>query len=432
MRTKNDTSHNNRKNLLSEHFISEKQRMIEECIECGLCAEVCPIISKTSLKDMPSTEIQRQLKTCLELDEPNETAHTRAFSCMECFGCIENVCPVDLNPFITNLIARQVYRQNGWYAPEYSLPNDHQYANRIIASVQVSPDEYHRIFTPSPAGKAKAVFFPGCNVYTQPEKVLNALDILDLAGEKIAFVPGLEYCCGNAPLGYGVLRDSEALFSALIEKVSEYEPEVLILWCPTCQCQLEKIIKPILDLPFDFITLTQYLTNRVTLPPFREKMNVKITLHEACKSAFTGLDLVGPRTLLNKIDGLELVEMQRHGKETSCCGSGAATYFKDAMQSILNERMIEAESTGADLLVDVCHYCHYLFSVDEDHYPFSTKNYIQILAEAYGIRREDRMLKWRRLKDINRIMEDAETFIKTSPFPRNLVQSVLEAWIAGP
>ena len=269
-------------------------------------------------------------------------------------------------------------------------------------------------------------------MYTQPEKILNALDFFDLAEEEFAFVPGLDYCCGVAPLGYGSPRESEALFDSLIDKVMEYEPETLVLWCPTCQCQLEKIVKPFRDVPFEFMTLPQYLTNVANLPPIPGKYKAKITLHEACKSAFTGLDPVGPRKLLERINGLELVEMPRHGKDTSCCGSGAATFFKSALETVLSERMREVESTGAEILVDVCHYCHYLFTGSEKGFGFTTKNYLQILAEVYGITREDKARKWRLWNDVDRVMKDAREFVETSPFSEPVIRSVLESWLTGP
>ena len=111
----------------SEYFSDEKERMINDCIECGRCAEECPVVSKTDLKDLPSAEIQTRLRACLESSIPDEVAYTRAFSCMECFGCIENVCPVDLNPYLTNLILRHEYRQNGFFMPDYMLPGDPEY-----------------------------------------------------------------------------------------------------------------------------------------------------------------------------------------------------------------------------------------------------------------------------------------------------------------
>ena len=78
---------------------------------------------------------------------------------------------------------------------------------RILASVQVSEAEYKRITTPTPEQDVKYVFFPGCNVYFQPEKILNALDIMEAIGDSHAFLPGLDYCCGDNYLFFGLQKE---------------------------------------------------------------------------------------------------------------------------------------------------------------------------------------------------------------------------------
>jgi len=37
------------------------------------------------------------------------------------------------------------------------------------------------------------VFFLGCNVYFQPEKILNAMDIIDAIGDDYAFLSAVDY-----------------------------------------------------------------------------------------------------------------------------------------------------------------------------------------------------------------------------------------------
>jgi Fe-S oxidoreductase len=50
-----------------------------------------------------------------------------------------------------------------------------------------------------------------------------------------------------------------------------------------------------------------------------------VTVHEACKTALTGLDPVGPRDILEAL-GRRIVEMPRHGARAACCGSGAVEW----------------------------------------------------------------------------------------------------------
>ena len=58
-----------------------------------------------------------------------------------------------------------------------------------------------------------------------------------------------------------------------------------------------------------------------------------VTLHEPCKSAYTGVDLNGANDVLRQLPGVILQEMPHHGKDTRCCGSGAICWYPQSAQS---------------------------------------------------------------------------------------------------
>ncbi len=72
---------------LTTFYEQEKQRFIDQCRTCSLCAEKYPILSKTELKDISPKEIQRAVETYLAEGCESDIVRTRVFSCMECFGC---------------------------------------------------------------------------------------------------------------------------------------------------------------------------------------------------------------------------------------------------------------------------------------------------------------------------------------------------------
>ncbi|HWH81517.1 MAG TPA: (Fe-S)-binding protein, partial [Burkholderiaceae bacterium] len=66
-----------------------------------------------------------------------------------------------------------------------------------------------------------------------------------------------------------------------------------------------------------------------------------------------------PRRLLGRVQGLELVEMERNRQFAYCCGAGAAApqaYPKMADMAAIN-RLREAEATGASCVVTACAGC---------------------------------------------------------------------------
>jgi Fe-S oxidoreductase len=182
---------------MKKYLEQERARAIEKCTACGVCAKKCPIIEHTGLKDLRSKEIQKAVKRFLTSAEANDTVYTRAFACMECFKFVAQCCPEGLNPLLINEMIKWEYQRKHWAempAVDPSAPDSDQ---RVLASIQVRPKEYRRILTPTKVRGARYLFFPGCNVYMQPEKLLNALDILSAIVEDCAFLPGLDFCCGD-------------------------------------------------------------------------------------------------------------------------------------------------------------------------------------------------------------------------------------------
>ncbi len=410
---------------LSNYYRSEKLKIIENCINCGLCVKHCSIVEKTSLKDVTPKEIQKDCIEFLINKTQNDTVYTKAFSCMECYKCIENICPRELNPMIINEIIRYEYLIDCNLEDQYSNPKDYNSVHRILSSIQVSKEDYIKITSSSDKTSSKYVFFPGCNVYFQPEKILNALDIIDIITKDYAFVPGLDYCCGDNELYFGKIEKGEDNINTLIDKLASYNPETVIFWCPTCQCRFDKTIPIIKDLPFKVVSFSQFVSAHLEKLPIKEMTNTKVTLHEACKSAYTGLDLTGTRDILNNIPGIELIEMPRHGRNTSCCGSWCTLHLKDSSNEVKEERLQEAANTNVDLLVDVCHFCHDLFSVEEKKFNYSIINYVNLLSESVGIKREDKHKKYKQWKDIDMIIKDAHDFIQQSPYSEKEIIEML-------
>ena len=66
-------------------YAEEKQSFLENCIQCGICAEGCPVLSYTEVGDVSAQEIQEDVFDFMEGGIPNQRAYTKAFACMEFF-----------------------------------------------------------------------------------------------------------------------------------------------------------------------------------------------------------------------------------------------------------------------------------------------------------------------------------------------------------
>ena len=409
---------------------NEKQRFLENCVQCGLCAEACPILSYTDISKIDSSDVQAGVFDFVENGMPNQEAYTKAFACMECFKCTTDICPQDLNPMLVNEFIKGEYISRGLADRAYGDAMQTDSVHRVLASVQVSAMDYRRITEPSVKERTRYVFFPGCNVYFQPEKILLALDIMDAIGDDYAFLPGLDYCCGDGSQFLGDIKEGGRRAENLVNAVSEYQPEAVILWCPTCQCRFHKGIAPALDIPFKVISFPQYLAKNMQKLPLSDGAAGTVTLHEPCKAAYTELDLNGPRDILRQLPGVTLKEMEHHGKDTKCCGSGAICWFPESCAKLREDRLQEAAQTGAERLVAICHYCGQSFAAEEQRFGFSVTNYIQLVAEAMGIEREDTFKRYSLWKNLDRIVKDADEYILESPFNKARIVEVVQAVFA--
>lgn len=86
-----------------------------------------------------------------------------------------------------------------------------------------------------------------------------------------------------------------------------------------------------------------------------------MSVHEAPKQVLFGNDGVyePPRRLLERVAGLQLVEMDRNRVGSYCCGGagGAPEAFPDFARFAAQNRLDEARSTGAEVLATACGGC---------------------------------------------------------------------------
>jgi len=87
------------------------------------------------------------------------------------------------------------------------------------------------------------------------------------------------------------------------------------------------------------------------------RRKIKVTYHDPCHlSRGLGIHDV-PRKLLVSL-GADLIEMERHGLNTYCCGAGGRERpFPEFSDWVAGERIKEFKKTGAELFITACPHC---------------------------------------------------------------------------
>lgn len=93
-----------------------------------------------------------------------------------------------------------------------------------------------------------------------------------------------------------------------------------------------------------------------TLPA---KVPLTVTYHDACFLGRHNHIYEAPRELVSALPDVTLVEMPRNRDRAMCCGAGGAhAWFEETRGTrIADARIVEAASTGADVVATACPFC---------------------------------------------------------------------------
>ena len=387
------------------------------CTACGACAAMCPALTATDPKETPSA-IQGHVRAFLEGGPPTGTVIDRAQLCNECYQCTVDTCPVGLDPMRTNLLLRGCLREQGvWTQGVFIPPSDPAGDERVLAALLTTSAEFKRITTPFKKGDGRFLFFPGCNIYSMPDKLLTAMDIMDRLVDDWSFLPGLSNCCGGNHSTAGFLTAERAAMDGLVDAFQKDDFEAIVLWCPTCVTlfHLSEV-----DLPT--VSFARFVTDRLPGQTVAQEDIGSITLHDPCKNRFLGIDPGAPRELLTRVTGKVVLEMPR---ENVCCGYGLLAGSPEDGRRWIQSRLEEASDTGAGTMVNICHGCHWFFTGPQWTPDIRIANYVTLAGQAMGIRHVERFLKWRRWGDPVRIMADIGDRIDQLPWPKDRIEAVI-------
>jgi heterodisulfide reductase subunit D len=153
----------------------------------------------------------------------------------------------------------------------------------------------------------------------------------------------------------------------MIKAFSDKGIKRLAVSCPMC-LDIMKYLWPYFygeELPFEAMTTAELLADLVEEGKlnFTKQFEETVTYHDPCAMArpFMGKPILdAPRKLLNAVPGLKLVNMERHGKLSRCCGgsAGERATNSDISANIAKELFLEAKKTDADTMLTNCPVCY--------------------------------------------------------------------------
>lgn len=271
--------------------------------------------------------------------------------------------------------------------------------------------------------KADVVFHTGCRLSFDEElwKIpRGAVMLLQKAGMDVGIMGKDETCCGGRAYSMGYKTELTKYADHNLETWAASGAKILVTACADCY-QAFKVLydkigkKP----PIEVVHITEFL-DRVLKEgklKLKRKVPIKVTYHDPCHLGrlaepwihWKGVErkVMGqlivhdppktfrrgangiydpPREILRRIPGLTFVEMERIREYAWCCGAGGGVKqaYPDFATWTANERIKEAEATGADAIATACGWCerNFLDAIEEHGRKIKVYDIIELVQQA--------------------------------------------------
>jgi len=345
------------------------------CTECARCQDVCPAYS--SGKTLNPMQIIMDLKNygsehgslLLTGKNPDETIVERfnpeaIWACTTCYACV-NACPVHIEhvPKLTDTRRHLVMEATEFPEELQNLFNNLERNSNpwgLGAHTRADWTEGLDIKIGEPA---EYLFYVGCaGSFDERNKSVSRATaiLLKEAGVDFSILGEMETCNGDPARRAG----NEFLFQMMaemnVDNINSLGTLKVITACPHCFHTIGKEYEKYGG-KYEVYHHSQIL-NKLRK---EKKLNIndfehKVTFHDPCYLGRIGGETEAPREAL----GGNIIEMERHGKNSFCCGGGGARVWmeEDADKRVNEIRAREASETGAECIAVGCPFCMTMMS----------------------------------------------------------------------
>ncbi len=407
--------------------------ILERCVACGRCAEVCPMPAPAGLEIPDGAALTAAVLSLLRTGRGSEDARRWAEICTGSGHCIPE-CGYGVNPRFMLKLARiaalrtetdPAQLRAGGAGPFGAMSR----GVRVLSRLQLAPDELARLgqagLGASEPENPDIVFYTGCNVLKTPHIVLLCLDVLDALDVSYVVRGGPSFCCGVHQFASGDLEKFGATSLRTVDRFAATGARQVLSWCPSCQVHLgEASLETRAAVgPADFALtpFVLYLASR--LADLRGLMvgpvEKRVGLHE--HPGVAGVSEAA-ETVLRAIPGLSFVDLAQPRIGYMC---NTLSVLPDHKRGVHAAQLEAAADAGVEVLAGVYHACHRELCAHERDWPFEVVNFMELVGESMGLARADLFKRLKVMQDIDAIVSETAEMIDLHGLDINEVRSVL-------
>lgn len=224
-----------------------------------------------------------------------------------------------------------------------------------------------------------------------PQTAFNMVKVLEKACCDVEYNTN-QTCCGQPAFNAGFWEDAKQVASKFIK---DFDGTDYIV-APSASCvgfvrnyyntlfENSSLHNNVKDLSKRIYEFTEFLTDVLRIDNYGAVLDAKATYHDSCAALRECKIKEGPRKLLGKVKGLELIEM---ADNETCCGFGGsfAVKFESISIAMADQKVNHALNTGAEYIISTDLSClmHLDGYITKKELPIKTMHIADVLASGW-------------------------------------------------
>ncbi|MBS3945901.1 MAG: (Fe-S)-binding protein [Melioribacter sp.] len=359
------------------------------CTECGRCTSVCPAANtgKALSPRKIIVDIRRRTedKAPLVIEGVQENSilsqtlvhdyitDEELWACTTCNACVYE-CPVTIE-HVDSIVdmRRNLVLMESNFPPELNAVFKNIETNftpwAFNSQDRANWAEGMGIKTLAEDSEGEYLFWVGCagSFDARYQKVTKSIaTLMQIANIDFRILGNEEKCNGDTARRLGNEYLAQMLMQENVETLNNYGVKKIVTGCPHCYNSLKNEF-PQFGGNYEVIHHSELISNLVSEGKIKLRSEVeksKITFHDSCYLGRYNNIYNEPRLPLKKLNGVELVEMERNKDKGFCCGAGGGRMFLEETEGtrININRTEEAVRTQADTIASACPFCMTMMS----------------------------------------------------------------------